>query len=190
MLENQVLDPVLFHTLRFALAILWGVAVFGKVRQFARFRRAVRGYRLLPEAAVPLIALSIPGVEALLAATLVWSATARPALLGSAILISCYTAALAVAAIRGTLSDCGCLQGGPPGRVVPWLILRNLLLIGVACVALLPQHARAVGVPEACLIVAGVIGLCLGYFAMSRLLAATPSEFETFVDEPQPREWG
>jgi len=98
--------------------------------------RAVRAYRLLPEALVHLAAFGLPVVEIAVGLALVVGLAVRTAALASAVLLAGYIAAIASAWARGLQIDCGCFGGGgqvAAGRTAyPGEIARDVALLLVA----------------------------------------------------------
>lgn len=111
--------------------------------------RAVRAYRLLPEAIVPVVGLGLPAFEVALGIVLVLGLFTRiAAILGSALMVV-FIAGIISAWTRGLSIDCGCFGGG--GQVAPGSeqyvadILRDtgFLLLGVVT-ALWPRSPLSV----------------------------------------------
>jgi uncharacterized membrane protein YphA (DoxX/SURF4 family) len=134
--ETASLDPLLLLTLRVALALLFATTAAHKLSDADSFRASVRAYRLIPAAAVGLVAALLTAVEAALAIGLVVAATASAAAAGAVVLLALYSIAIAINLARGrTDLDCGC--AGPTARqpLVRGLLLRNALLVGCALLA-------------------------------------------------------
>lgn len=124
--------------LRLGLAGFLGVAGIVKLPDPDESVRAVRAYRLLPEAVVPMVGYGLPVLEVAIAVLLVVGLATRVAALLSAALLVTFVAGIASAAARGLSIDCGCFGGG--GEVAPGQtryaqeIARDLALLAAALV--------------------------------------------------------
>lgn len=138
------LDPLAIGLSIGLLVLVFARAALHKVTYFAGFRQTLVDYRLLPERLTGVAAAMLTGAE-LAAVTLLLVPGFRT--LGAAtaaLLLLCYSAAMAVNLRRGRTSiDCGC---GGPGQSISWaLVGRNLLLAGIAALAAAPVVARPLG---------------------------------------------
>ncbi len=125
--------PMLWAALSSALGatLLW--AGVPKVGDRARLTRAVRGYRLLPDALAPWIATVLPWVEIVLGAALVIGGAPRLAGAAAAALFAVFFAALTVNLARGRRDlDCGCFAfaagGDEVARIGWWHAVRAAVL--------------------------------------------------------------
>jgi uncharacterized membrane protein YphA (DoxX/SURF4 family) len=114
--------------------------------------RAVRAYRLLPEALVEPVAFGLPVVEVAVGLALLAGVFVRTAAIAAAVLMAVFTAAVASAWARGLQIDCGCFGGG--GQVAagetayPSEIARDTALLLVAlALARRPRSRLALGGP-------------------------------------------
>jgi protein-disulfide isomerase len=118
---------------------LIGAAVFGwaglsKIGDPAATARAVRAFRLLPEALVGPVAHGLPPFELVLAALLVAGVATRVVGLIAEIALAVFVAAIASAGLRGLRIDCGCFGGG--GTVAHTHYLLDLARDGLLLVVL------------------------------------------------------
>jgi len=123
---------------RLVTAAVFAAAGLAKAGDPAGTVRAVRAYRLLPEAAVPAFAHALPWVELAVAALLLAGLATRAVAGLAALLLAAFVAAVASAGARGLRIDCGCFGGG--GGTVAQThylteIARDLVLLAVALVA-------------------------------------------------------
>jgi hypothetical protein len=164
------LDPALRAALRCALALLWFVSAHHKLRDPARFRGALSGYRLLPARLVRPAAAGIAALElALGLALLVPSAGPAPAL-ATAALLALYALAIAVNLARGRRAiDCGC--GARPQPLGEGLLVRNAALALIALAAALTASGRALTALDAITTVGGAAALAALYAAIDAALA-------------------
>ena len=166
------MDPVWSLALRAALALLLASAALAKLRDFGDFAAAVAGYRLLPRRLAAPAAAIFVAAELALALGLWLPALRVASALGAALLLSLYGVAIALNLVRGRRDiDCGC--GGPLARqsLSEGLVLRNLLLAGLALVAALPVVPRSLGGLDLWTLVASVAAAAVLYAATNALLA-------------------
>ena len=121
-----------------------------KVPDPAAAVRAVRAYRLLPEALVGPVAFGLPVLEIATGLALLAGVAVRTAAVATAVLMVVFTAAVGSAWARGLQIDCGCFGGGgqvAAGRTAyPGEVARDvgLLLVALA-LARWPASRLALG---------------------------------------------
>jgi len=136
------IDPVFAHS---AAAVVGAVLLIGavdKLREPELWRDAVENYRLLPGAAVPAFARTLPLLEIGAGVLLLPLATRPAGALLALALLAMFTAAIAINLARGRdRIDCGCGGDGTPlGTAV---VLRNVALMLLAVAAAAPLRGRA-----------------------------------------------
>lgn len=97
---------------RLVLAGYLGVAGLLKLPHPAESVRAVRAYRILPEAVVPTIGYVLPLLEVAIAILLLLGLGTRVAAIFSSLLMTAFIIGIASVAVRGINIDCGCFGGG------------------------------------------------------------------------------
>ena len=138
------LDPVFAWVIHLALALLFAVAAWHKLRDLRAFQATLANYRLLPTAVIAPAALALAacelGVAALLLAPLPEPVARHAALaslsslaplapLAALGLLALYSGALAVNLARGRRDlDCGCLGPAQRQPISPGLLVRNALV--------------------------------------------------------------
>jgi uncharacterized membrane protein YphA (DoxX/SURF4 family) len=135
---------------RLLLGVVLVVAGALKLPDPAAAVRAVRAYRLLPEALVGPLAFGLPVVEIAVGLALLLGVFVRTAAIASAVLMVVFLAAVGSAWVRGLQIDCGCFGGG--GQVAagqtayPGEVARDvgLLLVALA-LARWPASRLALG---------------------------------------------
>jgi len=173
------LDPALSAALRGALALLWLVSAHHKLRDPARFRVALAGYRLLPGPFVRAAAAGIAALELALGLGLLLPAAGPAPALVAAALLGLYTLAISANLVRGRRSiDCGC--GARPQPLGEGLVVRNAVLFGIALAAALPATGRALTGLDTATILGGAAALAAVYAAVDAALASG-------VRSPEPR---
>jgi hypothetical protein len=173
--DALALDPTARLALRAALALLLAGGGVAKLAQLPRFRTAVAGYALLPDALVPAAALAFAGGELALGLALLAPMAGGAAALGAAALLALYTAAVAANLARGRRDiDCGC--AGPAGRrtLDGGLVARNAALIAAALGAALPVSGRALAALDVFTALAAAAAAALLYAAADTALALRP----------------
>lgn len=124
-------------TIAWFLAAVLLAALAHKLRHWPRFVASAQAYRLVPNGILPVALMMLTAVEAttlvlLVAYTLAGAAPA--AFLICAGLFAFYLSALLINVLRGRrYIDCGC--GDAPVGIGPGVLLRNLVLIGLALAA-------------------------------------------------------
>jgi uncharacterized membrane protein YphA (DoxX/SURF4 family) len=175
------MDPVFTWVLRAGLALLMSVAAVHKAQDLRAFTDTLRDYRVLPVAAVgivaPLIVLTEAGIAiGLLVPGLAPFATApfAAALCGGLLLV--YSAAIATNLARGRRHiDCGCL--GPRARqpISGWLLARNGVLVAASLLAAVPVNGRALLWVDAISIGGGLAVVALLFHSTNILTVQAPS---------------
>jgi hypothetical protein len=116
-------------------ALLFLRAAWHKVGDYGRFVGFVADYRLVPEVLLGVVSRLLIAVELLVVAALVWPPFAAWGALGALVLLGLYALAIAVNLLRGrTRLECGC---GGAAQPLSWLlVVRNVVLMGLAALAL------------------------------------------------------
>ncbi len=112
--------------LRIGLGLLFAVAGAEKILDPVGFAFAVDRYGILPEAAVPAVALGLPWVEVLSAGVLLIPSWRQSGQMLIAAMMAVFVAAVTYALVSGIEGECGCLAG--MALSWPTAILKALLL--------------------------------------------------------------
>jgi len=104
--------PWLATIARLGLGAVFVVAGLLKLPDPAAAVRAVRAYRLLPEAMVSSVAFGMPIIEIAVGLLLVVGIFVRTAAIVTGVLLIVYIAAISSAWARGLQIDCGCFSKG------------------------------------------------------------------------------
>ncbi|MCU1667651.1 MAG: mauE [Blastococcus sp.] len=135
---------------RLVLGGVFVVAGLLKLPDPAAAVRAVRAYRLLPEALVGPVAFGLPVLEIAVGVALVAGVFVRTAAIASAVLLTVFVVAVGSAWARGLQIDCGCFGNG--GQVAagdtayPAEVARDVgLLIVALALARWPRSRLALG---------------------------------------------
>lgn len=97
---------------RLVVGTVWLVAGLAKVGDLDESVRAVRAYRLLPEALAQVVGAALPLAEVLLGVLLVAGLFVRASAVLSALLMAAFVVGIASAWARGLRIDCGCFGSG------------------------------------------------------------------------------
>jgi uncharacterized membrane protein YphA (DoxX/SURF4 family) len=105
-------QPWISLTVRLALAGILIAAAVPKLMDIPQSVIAVRAYRLLPEAVVPLVGQMLPVVELLLAALMLAGLFTRQAAIAWQLMMIGFLGGVIWAWSQGLQIDCGCFGGG------------------------------------------------------------------------------
>lgn len=171
-----MIDPVVELMLRAMLALLFATAAWHKVSDRGRFTASLEAYALLPAPLVAPSALLLPVLEGALAVGLLHTPARQPVAIASMALLTLYTGAIVVNLARGRREiDCGCFATSSRTPLSPWLVARNLVLIGAAGLLVAPVRARTLVWIDALTVIAAVLGLWLLAAAARRLAQTGPA---------------
>lgn len=135
-MQDLLHEPLLGWTLRCFLALMFGYAAVSKLGSIEEFYGVVRNFRLLPDALNRPAAVALPVVELAVAAGLLITPLAGPAAITAALLLAVFGLAIAINVVRGrTEIDCGCFRDGMKQRISWLLVGRNVVLTGLAVMA-------------------------------------------------------
>lgn len=108
----QILQPWLSLVVRLSMAGILIAAAIPKMMDIDQSVRAVRAYRLLPEAVVPLFGTVLPYFELVLALVLLAGIFTRWTAIIWLIMMAAFVFGVAWAWAKGYSIDCGCFGGG------------------------------------------------------------------------------
>jgi hypothetical protein len=162
-------DPAAAGIVVGALALILFGAAWHKLSEPSAFLSSLAGYRLLPEATLDVAARAIPVIEIALGLGLLIPATRIFALIGAALLLLAYGAAIGVNLVRGrSYIDCGC---GGAAHPLSWgLVVRNSVLAAAALAVSGPTVERTLGWLDAFTLIAGVLAFYVAYLMVDELL--------------------
>jgi hypothetical protein len=142
---------------RVLLLVVFAVAVAGKLRDPAGFRRAVAELVPAVRRHAAVVARCVVGVEAGIVVLLGVPGTAVLGAWACLALLVAFTGAVAGAVRRGSAASCHCV-GASAGPVGARQLARNVVLLMVAAGGVVPPAGEAVGFVLAAL-AGGVLGL-------------------------------
>ena len=171
-----MIDPVIDLTLRAVLSLLFAAAAWHKVSDRPRFAASLEAYALVPARLVLSISWLLPALECFVAIGLLYAPTREPAATASMALLTLYTGAIAANLARGQREiDCGCFASSVRVPLTPWLVVRNLGLIGAAALLVAPVRVRAILWVDQFTVVTAVLVLWLLWRAAQRLAHTGPA---------------
>jgi Methylamine utilisation protein MauE len=169
-------DPAAIWAARLALAAVFALAAVTKLRALDEFIGVVHNYRVLPEMLARPVAYGLPPLEAAIALGLLIEPTRTLAGSGAALLLLVFGLAMGVNLVRGRVEiDCGCFASVLKQRISWTLVARNLVLIGLALLALQsPLPARTLTWLDLVTVGTAVLGAVLLYVAFTQLRSLAP----------------
>ena len=173
---NQILtDPVAVYAARGGIALLFGLAVWAKIRNFSVFRATLADYQLVPQPLISAAAILVVGLEAAIVFGALIPITAPWAMASGLVLLLVYAFAIAINLIRGRHDiDCGCTGPAVRQSLSSWLLVRNTVLASFASVGFSAPSARDTGFLDFVLTVVVVATVAGIYAAANQLMVNAP----------------
>lgn len=175
---DLLFDPLFVLTVRASIALLFASALVHKIQSFEEFEGSFSNYlqgmgirrRRWVRQAAGLVIL----IEGLTVILCLWPTWNHFAGLLSALVLLSYAAAMGVNLARGhALPDCGCSWGKMPQQVGMPLVVRNLILAGVALSMTVPTTGRSIGALDMLSALFALIVAATAYAAINQLMALT-----------------
>jgi hypothetical protein len=170
-----VLDPIVILIANYSIALLFGLASYGKLSAFRVFCVTLEEYQLIPVKLVTVVAAVVTGLEVLISLGAFWQPVAQFAMFAASLLLSMYAAAIGINLVRGRRDiDCGCT--GPARRQLlsGWLLLRNTGLILVGLLGAAVPSERIVVAADLVLVALALIAVMAIYAAINQLMVNAP----------------
>jgi len=140
--QNAGIYRVIELAARMVVGLVFLLYGLDKIAHPDDFARAIANYRLLPEALVNLVAVTLPWVECMCGLLLLAGQWVRSAALVSAFLLGVFVVAVSITLARGLDIACGCLDADAGRKVGFKLLMEDVLLLGAAAVLLLKAEDR------------------------------------------------
>jgi len=163
-------DPLIIHTARGCLALLFIATGLHKSVHPGRFRLVLGAQRILPEQCIRAGASVLSLAELCVGVSLLWPAAARSAALAAAVLLGLYFWVLSLNLARDHRTECGCSLSRRKVPVSGAHLIRNACLILVALVAAMADSARQLHWADLIQVLAAVLSLALLYVSAETLL--------------------
>ncbi len=169
-----MIDPLLSKAIAFGFAVLFIGAAWHKLSDLDRFEAVLHDYRLLPALVSRPFALLNPAIELTLGLSWISGLLPHITALVSAGLLATYALAMGINLMRGRIYiDCGCgfgVSGEKEQTLSSSLVARNILLIGLAVLSLVPVAERDLGLTDTVVVVAGLLTAILLYAGSGQLI--------------------
>ena len=140
--KNPAMHTVIEIAARIAVGLVFLLYGIDKISNPDEFARAIANYRLLPDALVNPVAVTLPWVECICGLLLLAGQWVRSAALVSAFLLCVFLVAVSITLARGLDINCGCLNAEAGRKVGIRLLVEDLLLLGAAGVLILRVRDR------------------------------------------------
>jgi hypothetical protein len=170
-----VLDPIVVLIANYAIALLFGLASYGKLSAFRVFCVTLEEYQLMPIQLVTVVGVGVTALECLIAVSALWQPSAQWAMFAAALLLTIYAAAISVNLVRGRRDiDCGCT--GPARRQLlsGWLLIRNTGLIVIALIGAALPSERTLEAADMVLVTLALLAVMALYGAINQLMVNAP----------------
>jgi hypothetical protein len=168
-------DPAIRGLCAFSLALIFGASGAMKLRDLEMFQGSLANYQLAPMSMEKPIAYLLPIIECAAAAGLLMASTGAMAASTVLALLTIFSGAIAINLARGrTNIDCGCFGPALRQELSGWLLLRNLFLMILAAVVILPESGRAIEPLDVVTIVLGAMTLVILYASANFAISNAP----------------
>ena len=167
----MIFDPAVNLIAALILSYVLVLAGLHKCRAPAEFAATLANYKILPENLTRQGVYLIPVAEIMTGVALLIPATAQLAAFSAGALLCIYIAAIGINLLRGRRNiDCGC--GGPAQKqsISEWMIVRNALLVLLACIAGSQAEPRTLLWFDWLIIIPAAVMGCLFYNIINQLL--------------------
>jgi len=134
---RALLGPWLAWLFRVALGLVFIVASLDKVAHPGRFAVSIANYHLVPQAAINLMAITLPWVELLCGALLVLGLWHRAGLLLVLAMLGVFITAITIALQRDLDISCGCFTTDPAAHgMTRWTLYWDIIWFAMGLHAL------------------------------------------------------
>jgi uncharacterized membrane protein YphA (DoxX/SURF4 family) len=166
------MDIAISYILRFLLVAIFFRSVLHKIRNYPQFYAELDAYQLLPGFLLPLCALLLPLLEGYCALTLLIQGWLPPSVV-AATLFALYGVAMAINLVRGREDiDCGCNTALVFRQSISWaLVVRNLVLTGMALLGLVPVVSRSLTALDIVTIACASVAITFVYISIEQAMA-------------------
>lgn len=169
------MDPIITAIISISMSLLFAVAAMHKIRAPLSFKTAMQEYRLLPSGLLNSAAVLVIIAETLAAGLALIPAVRWTGLAIMTVLLSVYAAGIGINLLRGRRDiDCGC--NGPASKQMLswWLVIRNLLFLGLILLAMQSTSGRQFNWLDSLIVLLGVLVASGLYLSLNQLLSQAP----------------
>jgi len=171
----MAIDPAIRGLCALSLALIFGASGAMKLRDLELFEGSLADYQLAPTWMEKPLAYFLPTLECIAAVGLLPASTRTIAAAALAALLMVFTGAIAINLVRGRTSiDCGCFGPALRQQLSGWLLLRNLALMTIVAVVILPPTERAIESLDLLTIVMGAMTLVILYASANFAIGNAP----------------
>lgn len=132
--------PWIVRGSQITIGVLFAIAGLAKVGDLSSFAGQIHNFRILPIAAENAMAMTLPWIEIVCALALVTGVRARAGSLLAAGMLVVFTAAVALALVRGLDIACGCFGTADASRVGALKVLENVGMLALAWIGTRQQR--------------------------------------------------
>jgi hypothetical protein len=169
------IDPAIGGLCALSLALIFGASGFIKLRDIETFEGSLANYQLAPTSMEKLLAYLLPMLECTAAVGLLLASTRAEAASMVLALLVVFTGAIGINLARGrTDIDCGCFGPALRQELSGWLLLRNVFLMILATMVILPTSGRAIESIDLVTIVLGALTLVILYASANIAIGNAP----------------
>jgi hypothetical protein len=118
------------------------VAAAGKIVDPSALAKIIHNYRILPDVAVNLAALTLPWLEAVVGACLITNCAKRGASLVTSLLMVVFLGAMAYAYTKGYDTQCGCFTTRADDPISPLTFVRDGALLALSLAVMTHSFLR------------------------------------------------
>jgi hypothetical protein len=173
--EVMATDPAIRGLCALALALIFGASGAMKLRDLELFEGSLANYQLAPMWLEKPLAYSFPILECAASIGLLIGSTRTLAATASLTLLAIFTGAIAINLARGRVDiDCGCFGPALRQKLSGSLLWRNLFLMLIATIVVLPQTGRALGALDIVTIAMGAATLVILYASANIAIGNAP----------------
>ncbi len=122
-------NKYLLFIIRLILGALFVYSAFTKITDLDYFAKSLYNYRLLPEESLNFFALIIPWLELTVGILLIIGIYVKESALLGTLLMTVFTAAIAIALARGLDIECGCFGTRDGSRVGILKIIEDVFML-------------------------------------------------------------
>lgn len=171
----MAMDPAIRGLGEVSLALIFGASGAMKLADLDIFEGSLANYQLTPRWMEKPLALLLPILETASAVGLLIGSTRTMAAFTLLMLLTIFTGAIAINLVRGrTNIDCGCFGPALRQELSAWLLVRNLFLMMIAGLVVVPQSGRALESLDAVTIGLGAMTLVTLYASANVALSNAP----------------
>lgn len=169
----MMMDPLFTTTIANFLAVLFLLTGMHKVANPEQFKASMAAYQLVTPGVINITALILIVSELSIGGMLLITSTKQWAAICAMLIFGLYLSVMAVNISRGRKDlHCGCSVLARETPLSYWHLARNVILIGLTVLILIPETERALNWLDIIQIAAGVTSLSILYLSVDALLSS------------------